>query len=328
MRQHIRYRVGYTLVELMVALAIVALIVSMTAGAILQYITTGQRKVTEATIRKVYTCLNGQWAAVLDLARNEQMDNVFSPSTMALIRSMTNGDDTFTRVIYVKLRLAQEFPMSMAEINAPPAGVQPKVQYQNLSPGIAGQTYESSAILLAAIRQSRKGFVLSADDLGSSVTTVTLGTSTVQYLVDGWGQPLAFYRWPTGCTDLDSVCPIPSPTTSTIVRDQEDPDGRLLSLTGTVQTKFEGWCHLLHQTVSTSTTNTATGLTPHAYYTVPVVVSSGPDLQMGLTPQYAAGQYGFSTVSGTNGPMAPDGTGHDTDNIYSYRLMAPGARGY
>jgi hypothetical protein len=56
---------------------------------------------------------------------------------------------------------------------------------------------------------------------------------------------------------------------------------------------------------------------PHAYYSMPVIGSAGPNKSFGLLPASA----------GTPDPMAPDGVTDDAnDNIYSYRLRL-GARG-
>jgi prepilin-type N-terminal cleavage/methylation domain-containing protein len=314
-------RGGFTLLELLIVLLIIGLLVAITAAAVGRYFIVSQNMVTETTIRKVYARLMAQWASVIDSAKNEDMNAVFSSSTMNAITSMTGGDPSFTRVIYIKLRLAQEFPISMAEVYSPPAGMPGKVSYQRLPnpiPTVNGYNIESSALLLASIREARHGLATAPDDFGSSVKTVMVGTTPVDYLVDGWGTPLNFYRWPTGSTELDALCPAGSTlsnTASTIVRDPQDPDGRLFGLwtNPTNRALFESWCHSLHQ-------GSGVSITPYAYYTFPTIVSAGPDLQFGLstTPPAGIGTLDMSTISGTT---------YDGDNIYSFRLVPPGAKG-
>jgi hypothetical protein len=51
-------------------------------------------------------------------------------------------------------------------------------------------------------------------------------------------------------------------------------------------------------------------IVPHSYYSMPVIASAGPNKSFGL----------LQTGAGGPNPMAPDGTGDDADNIYSYRL--------
>ena len=74
-----------------------------------------------------------------------------------------------------------------------------------------GAVCESSVCLLLALQQSRSGLRFSPD----SLATGAVATATQHYvaatpkvvqakqLVDTWGKPLAFYRWPTKNEELN-----------------------------------------------------------------------------------------------------------------------------
>jgi hypothetical protein len=136
------------------------------------------------------------------------------------------------------------------------------------------------------------------DALGAaSLVDVQLANGNpVKVLVDGWRNPIVFYRWPVFNPDLNSP-PLPQG-----FRDPCDPLG-LLNTPAWVNspgfTQFQVWCHPLPSTPGVS------------FYLLPVVASFGKDGQPGLLDQY----------------MTPDlTTPASFDNIYSYRLRL-GSRG-
>ncbi len=404
-RDRIR-RGGFTLVELLVVVTIIAILVGLSAAAVGKYIAVSQSNATEATIRKVYTKLMPQVESVVKSAREENMATTVGATNANTIMLLAGNDARRARVIYIKARLKQEFPISFNEALSPtplaakqayvnafsshgtsgtglslaltapagavtgvaigtagsgypasttftaipeqwgatgctvsvvtnPAGVPTSVTLQTAGTGYSSATvaafvapaaHESAACLLAALQQARRGNSLSSEEFGSTSVKIFSG---VNALVDGWGSPLQFVRWPTGSSEVDSLAAPPqfltggTLETPTVVKDPQDPDGLLLNNAwyttsdtsatyaalpvrlGTLGQDFEYYFHAVHKGSVTS----SSGM--YAFYSVPAIFSAGPNRSLGLSIL----------------DMTPDGSNADTDNVYSFRLLPPGARG-
>jgi prepilin-type N-terminal cleavage/methylation domain-containing protein len=308
-------RAGFTLVELLVVMAIILALIALSASASMRVLATQKGSVTETTISKVDSALRKQWEAVVHAANNEDIatkigadvyNNSFLPAA--------GNDARRARVIYVKLRLKQEFPINFREIFNPQPGYplpskQSYIKYLNArgitSGGTTPAAHESSACLVMALREGRSGGTAGTDDFGA--TSVDM-VGQVEVLVDGWRKPLAFYRWPTGNDEVDGLGPSPNTT----VRDPEDPDGQLMNPTWWAfhRPTFENWCHSLHKGANTR----------YAYYTTPVIASWGPNGRPGIAGITAPAP---DPMTPATGAAAADAY----DNIYNFRLQRLGARG-
>lgn len=137
---HLRRRSGFTLIELLAALVIMAIIASLVAAA--AFVALGRQRVANSstTISKIAPVLLRQWQAVVKQASTEQIpaeilntqyDTNNIPISWGLLdmAGANLADPTFglpgaplppnvekrARVIWVKLRLKQQFPMTLAE---------------------------------------------------------------------------------------------------------------------------------------------------------------------------------------------------------------------
>jgi prepilin-type N-terminal cleavage/methylation domain-containing protein len=219
-------RPGFTLVELMVVIAIIAVLVTITVAAVMQVLTIEKKRATEATIQKITSELDRQMKAVFDTAKTEPI-----PQNVV---TLAGGQSGRARVIWIKMRLKQEFPMSYAEAHNPiPAAVlQPngplvlsdlpaKNVFKGLPAAANNAATESSACLLIALTQGRRGVTWDPQQtLGAGFVRDTDGDG-VPELVDTWDTALYFVRWPYNNTDLNPSGAQPG------VNDSQDPEGLL-----------------------------------------------------------------------------------------------------
>src|SRR5438045_3609129 len=95
-----RCRPGFTLVELMVVVAIIGVVVTLAATATFQVIARQRVANTELTIQKVNDALKAHWRAVIDQAKSEPIPDTILPGLIA----MAGNDPIRARLIWIKLR--------------------------------------------------------------------------------------------------------------------------------------------------------------------------------------------------------------------------------
>ena len=336
-RQHRLARPGFTLVELLVVLVIIGLVLSITAATAMRVLGRQKSSNTEVLITTLSRALNQHWMAVVDQAKNEPV-----PDTVTA--NLAGGDPRRARVIWIKLRLKQEFPMTFAEVVHPalisgtsylsglpayfkalrnfglppdypsdPSGLTPLVN-TTAQP----QPCEMAACLLMASQLNRRGVNYDADSLPSGYMadmnyTTAAATVQVKALVDGWQRPLGFFRWPTGNIELN-----PSGA-STGFNDPLDPEGLLCNPTWV--TSATGG--VLYLTYCHAVSGPSASGSPKSYTLLPVIISAGPSKDY---PDLSV--FWPSTSNGLSvNPMNTGGTFTDPGFIYSYNLLRLGARG-
>jgi prepilin-type N-terminal cleavage/methylation domain-containing protein len=110
-------RAGMTLIELLIVMLIIATLASLILAAVFAVRSSQEKNFTEALVQKIDTALAQQWKAATDQIREEPVPN------WAL--TMANGDPRIAKVIYLKARLKQEFPVSFFQATNPGANSQP-----------------------------------------------------------------------------------------------------------------------------------------------------------------------------------------------------------
>ncbi|HTU19845.1 MAG TPA: prepilin-type N-terminal cleavage/methylation domain-containing protein [Gemmataceae bacterium] len=227
-RSRIQQRGAFTLIELLVVIAIIAALAALSAGAVLKFIEVQQNNNTQSTLDRTQGELGKAWSKV----KNQAYKETIPPTIVTWIQSNltwpASSDPNAmgrTRVIYVKLKLRQAFPMSFNEaLN--PSPLPPLAGYVTYlgSLGITGSTaasapYESSACLLMALQRGVSGAGINPEQLTQGGATGNY--NGIPYLTDAWNRPIFFARFPTGCPVLN-----PSGALSG-ANDPGDPQGYL-----------------------------------------------------------------------------------------------------
>lgn len=242
-------RSAFTLIEALVVVTIISLLVALTAAGTLKLMAEQQRKNTDTTIQELASQLQKQWQALILTARDEPL------SSAAL--GAAGNDPRRARVLHIKMRLNQEFPMSFAEAMSPPGGLPPKQAYVTALQSASPFHNQSSVMLLLALKQARRGVVSDPSTFLNSNQLVDRFGDGLEEVIDGWGNPIELFLWPTDCIDLNPSGPWPFPPS----RDSLDPDGLLAA---------GGNCPV-HPVAPGGT-----------YHLEPVIGSAGPNGQWGL----------------------------------------------
>jgi prepilin-type N-terminal cleavage/methylation domain-containing protein len=267
-----RRRGGFTLIELLVVMFIIAVLVALTAGATLKFIVVQRGSNTKTTLKKLYPQLQKKWSEATNQFRTEPMlpaDPCTQAATnLAGLSSATSGDLlALTRVIYIKIKQRQAFPVTFAEatggfvITIPlngtvaipplPAYVAELKKYGITTGNAANpQAYESSVCLLMALK---RGGGLTDEALGQDNISINVVPQKAPCLIDAWGYPIAFTRWPLGNTNTTQADPTDPPTTAA-------PQGLLAQMSPIAKTSFNAGVHAL----------------PNSGYLTPTIASMGP----------------------------------------------------
>ena len=303
-KRAVRRRTAFTLIEMLVVLAIIAVLLSLTAAAVFRTIGRQQANNTKALLTKVEGEFTKDYAAAADKYATEPIPNQGSLMGNAYYNTvlpMAGGERGRAQVIWTKLRLKQTFPMTFAEaLNPAPM---PALSTYNLALGQLGyttantttpQAWESSVLLLMALQRGMDGNGIKMEDLGVNSSLHDFGPTpngqTVKGLVDGWGKPLVFVRWPVYLNATNAQNPgnygsyglTGAPQAK--FNDPGDPTGLLAS------PSWQGTAPSYSAAFQWFTTNVH-GLAPHAantepttYRIVPIIASAGQNNALGFNP--------------------------------------------
>ena len=186
-------RRGFSLIELLVVIAIIAILCALLMAAVMRMLTVPPQKNTEALILKLANSLAQQWAAVVQEARDEDPNQVMGNPNFWTGFLAANGNDQETaRAAWVKLRLQQEFPDSIATAQTPPGGLPPKAYYTQTLGGVvlSDPKTQSGVCLFAALTVGRRGMEFDPGTLAPKEAKAVY--AEVKGLFDGWERPIQF----------------------------------------------------------------------------------------------------------------------------------------
>jgi prepilin-type N-terminal cleavage/methylation domain-containing protein len=218
-------RRGFTLIELMVVMLIIVVLVSLSVGAGWVVISNQRVERTRDSLQTMNQVFQAQWKRVVDDTKLEAIP----PGLVTL----AGGDEGRAKVLLIKLRLAEAFPQSYAEVtramasqsypaptslasvsgaiyqNFPTLGylILPDkhkympTYYKAISASVAAnhlQSTESAALLLLALSETRGGIKIDLNNMARNIADTD--NDGVNELVDNYGQPVYFVRFPIYAT--------------------------------------------------------------------------------------------------------------------------------
>jgi len=353
--QNIRRR-AFTLIELLIVVAIIGILAALLTVGVFKYFERQRIRNTEALLKTVDETLKVHWSKVIDEAKKEL-------GIPPAVLNLANNDQALARILWIKVRLVEAFPMTYYEAAYPPRyydhtqkiwidliptdrrryaseyATKLNLAAFTAPPAANNRETESAACLLAALSISRGGApALNVDLL--SVAPLDTDADGNKELVDGFGNSVAFFRFPTVNLNFQLSNPNPKNVTGSFtVMDALDPKFQLTNnsawWSSINRIRFQEVCRF----------TLGNGNVPEAaqeWYTRPVVVSKGPDGVLGLKILEAS--VPAPPFQPPNAPIPPNPTMHNVnlaipaydypdmseinpaavkDNIYSYKLGAP-----
>lgn len=332
-------RGGFTMVELLVVVGLILFLMSISIVALNGALGIARERATQTTIRKVHGLMQQRIDA---FNRAMERTNLELPIRKWQRDLQNNSTPLFpppirlypsAKVLEVMVRkdiFRTRFPQNFAETNGGNGGP------PTLPTGITyvsanhQQVTESSALMYWILTSSEVYGIAPVDEseFNSSEVRDTDGDGLKEF-VDGWGQPLRFYRWPThlfrpgtspitagaiGATTSDATTFAPVvrtyanvlwsglPAAPTVLgefdllsRDPDDPTGQLRRFVNE-QLRLNGSA----DAISTMTFLQNQFGTPNTYHAF-LIVSAGPDSVRDPTTALGMEEpYNPTTVSGTS----------------------------
>lgn len=248
---------GFTLIEMLIVIAIIALLIALTIPLIGNVTNQARRAATKTTIKKAHELLQ---------ARIDSFERGFQKK----FRQTQNVAYSPSNPNHIKLRkaaFAEMFPLVLNGQQLSLLGNSEKLPSTMAATPTAADNAE--AVLYMLTRMGTFGTL--AGDEGNFIGNEIKDTDGdgVMELVDGWGQPIRFYNWPTRLVqNYDEARILIKNLPTNVVdrqKDGDDPFGVLTSANFPVNTYHDlSWMH------------------------PPLIVSAGVDGKTGLLEVYEA----------------------------------------
>jgi len=183
---------GFSLIEILVVMGIIAFLTAAIVVILPRVANAAKIAATRATIKKVDELLNDRingfrrWIQTQDQLASASIPSYVDPGLVQQLGGVVSGLPA-AKLVAVKQLFKAKFPQSYAELSPSP------------SPSAGHKISTESAACLYIILTQLAVFDTeppSAADLKGLEVADTDGDGLLE-IVDAWGQPLRFYRWPT-----------------------------------------------------------------------------------------------------------------------------------
>lgn len=243
---------GFTLVELLVSLVIISMLGSLSLAGLAAVRQRGKADKTRSTIRKLHEIIMPQYESYLD----RRVPSGGGPAKIRWLMTLELPD------VLDNVPANQGAADTLATVNSyvGTGVVRAYASYRQSLPTWSDADYQSSECLYMIVMRS--GFEPEAmegfrtDEIGD-----VDGDKAMEFL-DGWGQPIAFFRWAPGF--VSDTTPTHASVNSTVRTPRAFSPIQIADPTN------------IHDPFDTA------GSEPASYALLPLIVSAGPDGEYGL----------------------------------------------
>jgi prepilin-type N-terminal cleavage/methylation domain-containing protein len=190
-------KAGFSMIELLVVIAIIALLLTIGGAVISNTISQAKEKATRALLLKLDGMLQQRLDGFSTLMAKPQRRTELQTKGLKIVENKLQFNSIVGVPLAVKMLMAYKeyFRLAFPQTGADNPSLQNSGQYfyQN-----AQNSAESSEYLYWMITKSDSFGVATVDDseFSSNELRDTDGDGRIE-IVDSWGRPLRFYRWPT-----------------------------------------------------------------------------------------------------------------------------------
>ncbi len=194
MQRPVLPRWGFSIVELMVVISIIALIMSALGLVLANYLQSARIQATRATITKI--------DAILKQRMNNLRQQDFTDAGNRLVLSLKTGSTSLQisqqagRILALKQRLRAAFPQQRADNSTGTAN--PPAPFDKITDvWVTNNPDAESAAYLYAIIVNGATFGTPTVDESFFTSRESRTVDGVTFFIDAWGEPLQYYRAPT-----------------------------------------------------------------------------------------------------------------------------------
>lgn len=192
-------RGGFTMVEILASIAIIALLAAITAAGVVRVRSAQMARNTENTVTKLQVALDQAWKATIEKAQDKK--NIPDP-----IKKGCGNDVDLAAAVYGYMLTRWEFPNTLAESTASVTfndgsgntfTLQPRASTKLSSSGANKQEEAAGLLYLILSGKNTGGSTFAAAD-GMQGAEGVDSTNQFKIYKDAWGTPITFIRYASG----------------------------------------------------------------------------------------------------------------------------------
>jgi prepilin-type N-terminal cleavage/methylation domain-containing protein len=259
--KQLRQRGGFSLIEILVVLAIIGVLIGLSMAAVMRVRTAQMVRSSSDTVEKVQLALDTQYKAIIAQAAKDIDGQAQDAQAILDYFNRVGGDRDAAASLLAYCRIRQSFPQTFAEVQLPVTVVN-GVSYQGFTlPNINAffpvksqflpyanaatapstnltEAQQSAALLYAAVAGTGAGGSTFASDDATASAQMDFqpsGAIKIHVYKDAWNQPIGFCRFGTN-TELQGA---PYVNTRATYQDPLDSSGKLFTWATTAATKAQ-----------------------------------------------------------------------------------------